>query len=638
RRDSFTVLNNEAFSFVLDTFHDRRNGIFFGINPIGGRMDAQITNERDFNGDWNPIWEVRTGRFEGGWSFEAEIPFKSLRYQPGRDQVWGVQMNRNLQSKNERVYLTPLDPGLSFAAIFQVSQAATLVGVEVPAGGRLLEVKPYVIGNVSSDVDGSRRISNDLAGDIGLDVVKVGLTQNLTADFTLNTDFAQVEADEQQVNLTRFSLFFPEKREFFLENQGVFAFGGAGGRGPVGGSLETPILFYSRRIGLNAGRPVPIVAGGRLTGRAGKFSLGLLNIQTDEEPAGGALSTNFTVVRVKRDLLRRSSVGAIVTHRSALANNPGSNQAVGVDGTFAFYDNVAINTYWSRTRTTDDVGRDSSYKGEFRYNGDRYGAAAEHLFIDERFSPGVGFMRRPDLRKSFGSLRFSPRPASIDWIRRLTWEGSYDYITDARGTVETRETIGLFQMELENSDRFETIVTNTYDLLQEPFEIASDVTIPIGGYDFSNTRVAYTFGPQRHLAGTLSVERGSFYGGTKTTAGLTGGFGPFGSGRIELTPQFSFEPGFSINRVELPQGRFTSQQITTRTTYTFTPTMFLSALIQYNSSNDALSSNVRLRWEYQPGSELFVVYNEQRDTLTPQRFPELENRAFIVKFNRLFRF
>ena len=639
RRDSFNVLSNEAFAFVLDTFYDRRNGIYFAINPIGGRIDGQITNESSFNGDWNPIWNVRTGRFDGGWSFEAQIPFKSLRYRSGGDQIWSVQLNRNLQSKNESAYLTPLDPGLSMGAIFQISQAATLVGVEVPASGRLFEVKPYLIGDVSSTVDEARRLSNDLAGDIGLDIVKVGLSENLTADFTLRTDFAQVEADQQQVNLTRFSLFFPEKREFFLENQGVFAFGGAGGMGPGGGSFETPILFYSRRIGLNAGREVPIIGGGRLTGRVGKFTLGLLNIQTDDEPVGGALSTNFTVARLKRDVLRRSSIGALVTNRSVVAGLPGSNQAIGVDATLAFFDNLSINTYWAKTRTTDVQGRDTSYKGNLGYNGDRYGANVEHLFIDEQFSPGVGFVRRPDLRKSFGSLRFSPRPASIDWIRRLSWQGSYDYITDASGTVETREATGSFQIEMENSDRFSLFYTNTYDLLQQPFPIASGVIIPAGGYKFSNTRTSYSFGPQRRLSGSLSVEHGSFYGGTKTALGIGGGgFGPFGGGRIELTPQFSLEPGLSINRVELAQGSFTTQLFTTRTTYTFSPTMFVSAFIQYNSSNSALSTNVRLRWEYQPGSELFIVYNEQRDTLTPERFPELENRAFIVKINRLFRF
>ena len=635
RRDSFNLLNNEHFGFMLDTFYDRRNGIIINVTPIGGRMDGQIADERDWNGDWNPIWNVRTGRFDGGWTLEAEIPFKSLRYRPGRDQVWGIQLRRNLQSKNEVAYLTPLDLGLGRSAIFHVSQAATLVGVEVPSTGPLFEVKPYLIGDLNSNVDPSGLTTHG-AGTVGLDVVKYGVTENLTLDFTLNTDFAQVEADEQQVNLTRFSLFFPEKREFFLENQGVFGFGGGGGA--FGGSGETPIMFYSRQIGLTAGREVPIVGGGRLTGRAGRFTLGLVNIQTGEEPTASALGTNFTVARLKRNVLRRSSIGAIVTNRSALAGRPGSNQAVGVDAAFAFYDNISLSGYWAKTRTTDLKGNDTSYKGEFSYNGDRYGLVAEHLFVDERFSPGVGFLRRPDLRKSFGSLRFSPRPASIDWIRRLSWQGSFDFITDAGGTVETRAAVGSFQVELENSDGFDVFFTNTYDLLQRPFAIASDVTIPVGAYNFSNSRVSYRFGPQRRLSGNLTVSHGSFYGGTKSAIAIGGGFGPGGGGRIEVSPQFAVEPGLSINRIELPQGSFTTQLVTTRATYTFTPTMFVSALLQYNSSNSALSTNVRLRWEYQPGSELFIVFNEQRDSFTPQRFPELENRAFIVKINRLFRF
>ena len=635
RRDSFNLLNNEHFGFMLDTFYDRRNGIIINITPIGGRMDGQIADERDWNGDWNPIWNVRTGRFDGGWTLEAEIPFKSLRYRPGRDQVWGIQLRRNLQSKNEVAYLTPLDLGLGRSAIFHVSQAATLVGVEVPSTGPLFEVKPYLIGDLNSNVDPSGLTTHG-SGNVGLDIVKYGVTENLTLDFTLNTDFAQVEADEQQVNLTRFSLFFPEKREFFLENQGVFGFGGGGGA--FGGSGETPIMFYSRQIGLTAGREVPIVGGGRLTGRAGRFTLGLVNIQTGEEPTASALGTNFTVARLKRNVLRRSSIGAIVTNRSALAGRPGSNQAVGVDAAFAFYDNISLSGYWAKTRTTDLEGNDTSYKGEFSYNGDRYGLVAEHLFVDERFSPGVGFLRRPDLRKSFGSLRFSPRPASIDWIRRLSWQGSFDFITDAGGTVETREAVGSFQVELENSDGFDVFFANTYDLLQRPFAIASDVTIPVGAYNFSDSRVSYRFGPQRRLSGNLTVSHGSFYGGTKSAIAIGGGFGPGGGGRIEVSPQFAVEPGLSINRIELPQGSFTTQLVTTRATYTFTPTMFVSALMQYNSSNSALSTNVRLRWEYQPGSELFIVFNEQRDSFTPQRFPELENRAFIVKINRLFRF
>ena len=236
RRDSFNVFQNELFGIMLDTFYDRRNGLLFTINPIGGRQDAQVSNESSYNGDWNPVWAVETGRFDGGWTVEAAIPFKSMRYRPGPGQVWGIQFRRGIRHKNEVSHLTAIDPGLAATAMYQISQSATLVGIEVPATGRLLEIKPYVIGDLTSNRSASPAVSNDLGGTLGLDLVKVGLSENLTADFTLNTDFAQVEADEQQVNLTRFSLFFPEKREFFLENQGTFGFGGTSSGGPSGGS------------------------------------------------------------------------------------------------------------------------------------------------------------------------------------------------------------------------------------------------------------------------------------------------------------------------------------------------------------------------------------------------------------------
>ena len=636
RRDSLNILHNENIGFLIDTFYDRRNGIIFGINPIGGRMDAQVSNEGSYHADWNPVWTLATGRFEGGWSFEAAIPFKSMRYRPGRSQVWGFQMRRIVRHKNELSHLTRLDPALWLNGILQVSQSATLVGLEVPASGRPIEIKPYLIGDVSSNMHASPAVSNQFDGNVGLDLIKYGITENLTADFTVNTDFAQVEADEQQVNLTRFSLFFPEKREFFLENQGIFVFSRAGRPGPGAASADTPILFHSRQIGLNDGAEVPIMAGGRLTGRLGKVSLGLITIQTDDEPVSGAMTTNFSVARIRRDLLRRSSVGAIVTHRSTLADGSGSNQTYGVDAAFAFYENVAINAYWAKTQTTGTSGQDTSYRGEFRYNGDRYGVRAEHLFVDARFSPEVGFVRRDDFRKSFGSFRFSPRPHSIEAVRKFTWEASYDYVTDVAGLVETREARGRFRTEFESSDTFEVSYTGTYDFLKAPFTIAPDVTIPVGGYDFWSARTSLGLGQQRRVATSVFAEHGAFYGGTKTAVGVGGG-GAFGT-HVELTRQLSFQPDLSFNWIDLPQGRFTTQLVTTRTTYTINPAMFISALIQYNSSNDALGSNIRLRWEYQPGSELFIVYNEQRDTLAPGSFAELENRTFVVKVNRLFQF
>ena len=320
------------------------------VNALGGMRDEQISDEGNPNVDWNAVWSSGARRFEQGWTAEIAVPFKSLRYNPGSSQTWGVNLERTIRWKNERVYLAPLPASYGGPAIWKVSLAATLAGLELPPSGKRLEFKPYAIAGLTTDRLAAPAVTNRIDRDAGVDV-KYGVTGGLTADFTYNTDFAQVEDDEQQVNLTRFSLFFPEKREFFLEGQGIFNFWGVstGGVGP--GLGDTPALFFSRQIGLSQGRPVPIVGGGRLTGKAGPFSIGVLNIQTDDEPVSMAAATNFSVLRVKRDILRRSAIGAMLTRRSVSTRADGSNEAFGVDGNFAFFQNVKVDTYFARTRT-----------------------------------------------------------------------------------------------------------------------------------------------------------------------------------------------------------------------------------------------------------------------------------------------
>ena len=631
RRDNNNISGNEAIFMFLDPMYDRRNGHMFIVNALAGRQDAQTTDERTYDGDWNVVWDAQTGRFDGGWTLEVAIPFKSLRYGSGVEQIWGINIRRQVRWKSELSALTPLDPARGLPAIFQASQAATLVGLEAPAGGgRTVELKPYAISEVVGARSTQPTLTNDVTGDLGIDL-KYGVTQSLAADLTVNTDFAQVEADEQQVNLTRFSLFFPEKREFFLENQGIFIFGGAQSASFRGGGEDTPVLFYSREIGLDQGREVPIDVGGRLTGRIGEFRVGVMNLQTGDLPEIGTRATNFTVARIRRDILRRSNVGLLFTGRSVSKSGTGSSQTYGVDGVFSFYNNLNINTYWAKTSASDVSGDDEiSYRAQLDYNSDRYGVQAERLVVGGDFNPEVGFLRRDDFDRRFGLFRFSPRP-TLTAVRKFTYQGQLAYVLDRVGVLETREAQVEFGVEFENSDRTHAVYTRSYELLKAPFSIAPDVTIPVGGYEFQNTSLSYTLGQTRRFGGTLLVERGSFFSGDKSTIGFT-------RGRLELTPQFSFEPGVSYNRVNLPEGRFSTTLVTTRTTYTISPLMFVSALLQYNSRNDSLGTNLRLRWEYQPGSELFVVYNEERDTLAPRRFPELENRAFIIKINRLFRF
>ena len=637
QRDSFQLINNERFSVAFDTFYDRRNNVAFMVNPIGGFVDQEITDESRPNMDWNPVWNVRTGRFDGGWTVEMEIPFKSLRFSPGTSQIWGIQIGRRIRWKNESVYLTPI-PISGGPGLFRTSAAATLTGLRVPSRNRRLEIKPYAIGSLATDRNTSPAITNELNGNAGVDL-KYGVTQNLTADFTYNTDFAQVEVDEQQVNLTRFSLFFPEKREFFLESRGTFDFGqgfrfGSGGGGRRGGGFfgggDAPTVFFSRRIGLQGGQTVPILGGGRLTGKAGDFTVGALNIQTADALSGAAASTNFTVMRIKRDILRRSRIGGIFTGRSVSTKGPGGNQVYGLDAAFSFYDNVNFTGYYTKSQTSGLVGDDESYQAAFTYNGDLYAFQLDHLLVGDNFNPEIGFMRRDDFRRTYTAAQYSPRPQSIDAIRQFTWGASLDYITTVAGQLETRITQGRFQTELENSDRINFDVQKSYELLHQPFRIASDVAIPAGGYNFDDYFVSYSLGQQRRVAGTVSLQRGEFFSGDITAIG-------YRQGRLEITRQFSISPGISINNIDLPQGRFTTKLVTSRFTYTLTPRMFFGGLLQYNSSTNALSSNLRLRWEYQPGSELFVVYNDVRDTEL-RSTPLLQNRAFIIKFTKLLRF
>ena len=635
RRDVIQLRQNDSFSLMLDTFYDRRNGLAFLVTPIGGFSDFAISNEGGrVNTDWNTIWDSRTARFDGGWTVEIQIPFKSLRYRPTSTQVWGIQLRRIIRRRTEASYLTPLPISAArgnsvIAGLWRVSQAGSLVGIEVPSGSRKIEIKPYGIGGVTTDLDADSPTRNALDGQFGLDV-KYGVTQNLTADFTYSTDFAQVEVDEQRVNLTRFSLFFPEKREFFLEARGNFDFARGAGLGGAG----APTLFFSRRIGLQGGDVVPILAGGRLTGKIGAFDVGALNIQTGNELLSGAQTTNFTVLRVKRDILRRSTIGGIFTNRSVSLLGDGSNQVYGIDGRLAFFDDVTLLGYVARTRTADRPGRDASYLAQFDYAGDRYGVNLAHLVIEDNFNPEIGFMRRDNIRRTTASGRFSPRPSSIDWVRRFSLSAGLDYTQSADDRVlETRQQDVAFEVQLENSDRFTVSATDRYELLRQPFTIAPGVTVPVGGYGFRSVLVGYAFGQQRPVSGSIAVGTGELWNGDITVVEL-------GRGRVEVTPQLSVEPSLSLNWVELPEGNFATNLSRVRVSYTVSPRMFFSGLLQHNSSGNTFSTNVRLRWEYSPGSELFVVYTEDRDTdpFLPDRRTDLRNRGFVVKMNRLFRF
>jgi hypothetical protein len=630
RRDGRNVSQNDNLSVVIDTFHDRRNGYEFLVNSIGGIWDSQITDERDANRDWNTIWTSRARRDDEGWTVEMAIPFRSLRYRGSGPQVWGINIRRNVRWKNELSYLSPVPRQYGARGILRLSQAATLTGLEAPPTALNLDLKPYTLGSVTADRALDPAFGNDLDGNAGVDL-KYVMAQKLTADFTYRTDFAQVEDDDLQVNLTRFNLFFPEKREFFLEGQGIFAFGGAQTTSTTGAApSNTPILFFSRRIGLSGSQVVPMDLGGRLTGRVGRYTIGVLDVKTDDEPEASALETNFAVVRVKRDILRRSYVGVIGTHRSPTTNGRGDNAAFGVDTNLSFYTNLNIIGYYAETKTRDAVGSERSYRGRFDYDADLLGVQVERLKVGEGFNPEVGFLRRSDFILNLAQVRVSRRPKGPSAIRRISLETGLEYITNNEEQLENRQARAGVRGDMQSGDSWNVQLTRDFEWVEEPFPIVG-LEVPGGSYHFSTVRGSYTLGTQRKISGEIGGARGGFYDGDRSEV--------FYRGRAEISSRLSVEPSVAINWVDLPTGRTTAALLSGRGTLSFSPRMLVAALVQYNSAGSLVTTNIRYRWEYQPGSELFVVYSDGRDTRDglDGRFRGLLNRGFTVKLTRLFR-
>jgi hypothetical protein len=625
RRDASNLYNNDHFAVMIDTFYDRRNGYLFYANAQGGMGDSQVANE-NANTDWNTIWETKSADFDGGWTIEFRIPFRSIRFQEGA-RVWGINFRRMVRWKTETAFLAAVPASYGSNGINRASSAATLVGLEAPARIRNIDVKAYGLGSTVTNRASSPPVSNHGDGDFGVDA-KWSPTQSYVADVTYNTDFAQVEDDEQQLNLTRFSLQYPEKRDFFMEGEQFFGFGTQSGA--PGNNPEIPVIFFSRRIGLENGGIVPILGGGRLLGRSGRNQIGILQMRTGEVPALRAAATDFTAMRVQREILRRSRIGMIATRRAPSAYGS-SNYAYGVDAVLQFYQNIQFVHYVAKTETRDRTGNDLSSRNRFVWNADRWGIDTEHMFAGEDFNPEVGFVRRPEgFQHLKMNLRFSPRPRNIPGVRKVYYTTNVQYFTDPTWRkVESRDQQAAFRADFTNGDRTQVEASRSYEAIEDPFTLAKGVRVPAGGYSWQQVQGSFTFGPQRKISGTAVALHGSFYDGTVTEVGWRS--------RLEFSPQFYAEPTITINHVDVPWGRGFSNLVSSRLTYTLTPRMFVSGLVQYQSRNDAVSTNARFRWEYSPGSELFVVYSDGRTTLS-RGIPDLQNRSFVVKVTRLFQF
>ena len=608
----FSPREGDHFTFIVDTFDDNRNGVVFGTNPRGAKREGQMSEDGGrSNYDWDSIWEVKSKITDAGWQAEFSIPFRTLRFPNTEQQVWGVNFSRRMRRKDESVHWSPIPRPYRLS---RTSRAGELSGITGIRQGRNLYLKPYA----SAPFVRRRGDDVDFTPDVGFDL-KYAVTPSLALDVTVNTDFAQVEADQQQINLTRFPLFFPEKREFFLENAATFQVRRVG-QGTRGRSRDL-IAFFSRRIGLSQGRLVTILGGGRLTGKAGRYRLGFLSIQTDE--FAEIPSTNFTVARVRRDILHNSDLGGIFISKQGGGEH---NRTYGLDSRLHFFRYLEIASFFLKTDTPGLSGDDTAGSVFVGWADPRYDIQAEYLSVEANFNPEVGFVPRKGIRKSRGEFNLKFRPGErIPWIREFRPSIGIQYITNQEGVEESKNFDQTLSFDLEGGGLLGLTHRVRFERLEEPFFIRPDQAIPVGDFVFEEISTNLSSDRSQMFSGSISLRIGEFFDGHQET--YTAGF------RFQPNYRFSTNISWDHDDVELPSGDFFTDLVTTRANYAFSPRMFLNALIQYNSTLREVASNIRFNFIYKPLSDFFLVYNERRATSG-----EVLERALIAKLTYVLSF
>lgn len=634
RRRDASLGNSDSFRFILDTFADAQNGFVFGTNAAGAEYDAQYVGSSGGGGmggrmsggsggglnvNWDASWDVVTLITETGWSAEFAIPFSTLRYPAGTEQSWGVNFERTIRRTNETAYWAPLERQFSLT---RVTHAGVLKGVQVPPS-RNLKILPYALTSADHDYRVSDPETN-LKADFGVDV-KYSITPSLTLDATYNTDFAQVEVDEEQINLDRFSLFFPEKRPFFLENAGLFS---------VGESGEAEV-FFSRRIGIDAdGASVPILGGARLTGSVGGWKVGALEMQTED--SGGTIpGNNFGVLRLLREMRNRSAIGVLFTNRIGtgdLAPNDDTNQVGALDVRWGIGEYGTVSGFVARSWTPDLDGNAMAGQASATWSTEDYTLSAGYTEVAEAFNPEVGFLRRTDYRKLSGSVFSRIRPDQLLGLHELRPHVNYRGYWKRDGFQETGYLHVDNHWEFASGYEIHTGRNWTLEGVSESFEIAEGVIVPVG--DYSHAEMAWVFQtPEKHpVRLVFNVNHGGFFGGD----------------RIAMVPRINVRVGDKVtaeiaighNRVDLPGGDFITNLFRTRVSYSFTPRLYLQALGQYNDQSELWSMNVRFGWLQQANTGLFIVYNSinRLDSLSMEsEFPgEPELKGLVIKYAYLF--
>ncbi len=622
RRDADLTVDDYV-TLLLDSFHDRRGAFLFRTNPNGAMWDAQLDGFENVNESWNGIWDVMASRDSAGWTAEFRIPFRTLRFHGGGATL-GFNVERFIRRKNEQALWRSFG---RTQGLFQLAGEGELADLGDASRGRGLDLYPYGLARATADDHDSSGASLGGGGasvKAGLDA-KLAVSPTLTADLTVNTDFAQVEADSQVINLTRFPVFFPEKREFFLESSGIFDFGTA----------QQTQVFYSRRIGLKDDVPVPILAGARLYGKAGPWALGLLDVRT-----GRGDETNNVALRAKHDLFDRSWVGAVATLQTGPGVS-GANWTAGVDGQFPLIvgaQNVVPAFWLAGTRAGGQAGTPLAWRVSTDFPNDLFDNFVSLYRIDAGFAPALGFVRRAGIWETTGHVDFTPRPHILG-IRQLDFElPAWDIIAGEGGSVLRSATWETAQLEVrplaatfESGASFALGILRFLDAPTDSFEVFRGVSVAPGRYWWTRGEAQFTSSAAHPLSLTSLVGVGGFYDGTdlEGTLGATWRHG----GHVSLAAEVTG------NAVRLAHTRFDAFQASARGEYAFNTRTSFEGFVQFNNQDQRIDFNLRFHWSWVVGDDLYLVWNSgyTTDPAAPHRFPSLQalghplNGAFIVK-------
>jgi hypothetical protein len=629
-----TLTNSDYFGIILDTYRDKQNGFVFATTPAAIEYDGQIIREGEgggvfqagqnrmqagsmggFNLNWDGSWIVRTSRDSAGWYAEFRIPFSTLRYGGGGQQTWGMNLVRGIRRKNEETFWSFIPRQFN---LYRMSLAGALEGIEVPVR-RIATVTPYVLASGQRNYlfDTQARYPREFGADL-----KYGVTPALTLDLTYNTDFAQVEVDEQRTNLTRFPLFFPEKRPFFLENAGIFS----------AGTPQAVDLFFTRRIGIDStGMPVPTIGGGRLSGRIGGTTVGALQIYTDDAPERGIVAQAYTVGRVLREVGRRSRIGAIAVQRQGRGGNADDrNRTFGLDGRLGVGDDWTVDGWGGWTETPGRSGDAAAFSGRGAYLTRNWNNSVRIVQVGDAFNPEVGFLNR------FGGYRFYEatlmryvRKPEWAWFRQWNPHVSWRRYEGLDGFYQTGQVhVDLTEIEFNDGARFGPELNVYHEGIQEPFAIAPGVVLPPGSYDFAGIGLDWSSDPSAPLSFVLRGDFGPFWNGTRN------------GGNLQVTARRGASVSSSLvldyNDVVLEQGAFIRSLIGYKLAVFLTPRVFVQTLTQFNNQQRIWSANIRFGWLSTAGTGLFVVFNSGEEADGFFRWVRPQTRSLVVKYTYQF--